>query len=58
MARRKNEFKKCGRKWSWPILRYYPAIRLEELNKIMKELRSETMTSIIRSRNTATELKI
>jgi len=39
--------KKCARKRSWPILRYYPAIRLEELNKIIKELSSDPMTSII-----------
>jgi len=37
---------------------YYPAIHLEELNKIMKELSSDPMTSIIRSTNTATELKL
>jgi len=30
----------------------------EELNKIMKQLSSEPMTSITRSMNTATELKL
>jgi hypothetical protein len=31
-----NEFE-CGRKWSWPNLRYYPGIHLEVLINTMKE---------------------
>jgi hypothetical protein len=30
--------KGCGRKWSWPNLRYYPAICLEGLRKTTKKL--------------------
>jgi hypothetical protein len=26
-------WKGCGRKWLWPILKYYPSISLEELRK-------------------------
>jgi hypothetical protein len=28
----------CGRKWSWPNLRYYPSGCLKQLTKTMKNL--------------------
>jgi hypothetical protein len=32
-------WKRCGRKWSWPNLRYYPDICLEGLRKTTRNLR-------------------
>jgi hypothetical protein len=30
-------WKGCGKKWSWPNLRYYPRIFMKELRKITKD---------------------
>jgi hypothetical protein len=36
---RVTEWKECVPKRSWPVLRYYPGIRMEELRKTKKILR-------------------
>jgi hypothetical protein len=38
-------WKGCGRKWSWPNLKYYPGICLEGLRKATKTLSQDSRSA-------------